>query len=80
VTGDEHLPRVRAYDRNGHPHDVVLRTRSGRILTEQDVEALADEAERGYDIRRISPRAAVDIAALRAAHPTTTTPDEDTTP
>lgn len=29
-------------------------TRTGRVLTEADIEALADEAERGYDIDHLS--------------------------
>ncbi len=29
-----------------------VRTRSGRVLTEEDIEALADEAERGYDLSK----------------------------
>ena len=28
----------------------VYRTKSGRILTDADIQALADEAERGYDV------------------------------
>jgi hypothetical protein len=28
----------------------VFRTKSGKILTDEDIQALADEAERGYDI------------------------------
>jgi hypothetical protein len=31
------------------------RTKSGRILTEDDFEALADEAEQGYDIEHLLP-------------------------
>jgi hypothetical protein len=30
--------------------DGEYRTRSGRVLTDADVQALADEAERGYDV------------------------------
>ena len=29
------------------------RTRSGKVLTNADIEALADEAERGYDVSRL---------------------------
>jgi hypothetical protein len=28
-------------------------TKSGRVLTEADIKALADEAERGYDLEQI---------------------------
>lgn len=30
-----------------------LRTKSGRVLTDADFEALADEAERGYDVEHL---------------------------
>lgn len=30
----------------------TLRTRSGRVLTDADIEALADEAERGFDLSK----------------------------
>lgn len=38
------------------PPDVTYRTRGGRELTDADIAALADEAERGYDVSRLSPR------------------------
>lgn len=28
-------------------------TKTGRILTDEDIEALADEAERGYDVSHL---------------------------
>jgi hypothetical protein len=31
----------------------VYRTKSGRILTDADIQALADEAERGYDVEHL---------------------------
>lgn len=31
-------------------------TKTGRVLTDEEIEALADEAERGYDLDRIRPR------------------------
>ncbi|HET6299156.1 MAG TPA: DEAD/DEAH box helicase family protein, partial [Kribbella sp.] len=34
----------------------VYRTKTGRILTDADVQALADEAERGYDTEELSKR------------------------
>lgn len=34
----------------------VLRTKSGRVLTDADIEALADEAERGYDPATLTAR------------------------
>lgn len=30
-----------------------FRTRSGRILTDADIQALSDEAERGYDVEKL---------------------------
>jgi hypothetical protein len=54
--------RVRSYDRDGDPHDDVIRTKSGRVLTEADILALAEEAERGYDI---DPTRIVSIGARR---------------
>ncbi|MDA8076010.1 MAG: CopG family transcriptional regulator [Actinomycetota bacterium] len=32
------------------------RTKTGRLLTDADVEALADEAERGYDADQLAKR------------------------
>jgi hypothetical protein len=32
------------------------RTKSGKVLTDADIEALADEAERGYDIEMLKSR------------------------
>jgi hypothetical protein len=37
--------RVRTYDEHGTPHDEVLRTRSGRVLTDEELARLAHEAE-----------------------------------
>ncbi len=34
----------------------IYRTKTGRILTDADIEALADEAERGYDVERLTRR------------------------
>src|SRR6266511_101569 len=34
----------------------AYRTKSGRVLTDADIEALADEAERGYDVARLATR------------------------
>jgi len=36
--------RVRVYDESGEPHDITARTRTGRVLTDGDIRALADEA------------------------------------
>lgn len=33
-----------------------LVTATGKVLTDGDVEALADEAERGYDVRNVKER------------------------
>lgn len=34
----------------------TYRTASGKVLTDADVEALADEAERGYDVEALKTR------------------------
>lgn len=34
----------------------TYRTKSGRVLTDADIEALADEAERGYDVSHLKAR------------------------
>ncbi|HTH13421.1 MAG TPA: hypothetical protein VMB23_03425 [Spirochaetia bacterium] len=34
------------------------RTKTGRILTPEDIQALADEAEEGYDVSQIRPQPA----------------------
>lgn len=34
----------------------LYRTKSGRVLTDADIEALADEAERGYDVEHLLQR------------------------
>jgi predicted HicB family RNase H-like nuclease len=34
----------------------TYRTKTGRVLTDADIEALADEAERGYDVEQIARR------------------------
>jgi hypothetical protein len=36
--------RVLTYDEHGEPHEDVLRTRSGKALTDDDVRRLAEEA------------------------------------
>jgi hypothetical protein len=45
-----------AEDDPGDPAPAVLRTKTGRVLTDADIEALADEAERGYDVEDILRR------------------------
>lgn len=42
-------PTVHSFDRDGNEHDEVLRTASGRFITEADIEQWADEAEEGYE-------------------------------
>ena len=34
----------------------TYRTKSGQVLTDADIEALADEAERGYDVEELKVR------------------------
>jgi hypothetical protein len=49
----------------------TYKTQRGRILTEQELDALADEAERGYDVSKLAPRfpeITVDLASTIARH------------
>lgn len=41
--------------RHPHSHQPALITRTGKVLSDADVQALADEAERGYDVSQIAP-------------------------
>lgn len=34
----------------------IYRTRSGKVVTDTDVEAMADEAEKGYDVAALKAR------------------------
>ena len=34
---------------------IVGRTRTGKTLTDRDIEALSEEAERGYDVEHLQP-------------------------
>src|SRR4051794_13518663 len=55
---DEEPEWVRVYNEDGEPEDLVLRTKSGRVLTDADIQALSQEAERGYDVtgvRKVKP-------------------------
>lgn len=40
----EYLPKVRSYDRDGVPHEEILMTRTGKIITEEDIARWAEEA------------------------------------
>jgi hypothetical protein len=42
--------------RPGHRGQHILRTADGHDLTDADIQALADEAEAGYDVRQLRPR------------------------
>lgn len=46
---DDEPERIRVYDSEGEPHDIVARTKSGKVLTEQDLLRLAEEAELGSE-------------------------------
>ena len=35
---------------------LINRTKTGRVLTDAEIEAMADEAERGYDIEVLKTR------------------------
>jgi hypothetical protein len=45
---DSEESRVRTYDRDGVPHDDVLRTKTGKIITEEDIARWAEEAAEGH--------------------------------
>jgi hypothetical protein len=34
----------------------AYRTKTGKVLTDADIEAMADEAERGYDVEQLKAR------------------------
>jgi hypothetical protein len=36
-------------------HNATYVTKTGRVLTAADIEALAEEAERGYDVSHLAP-------------------------
>jgi len=38
------------------PTKKTVKTNSGRVLTDAEIEALADEAERGYDVNQLKAR------------------------
>lgn len=40
--------RVTVYDEHGEPHEIVLRTKTGRVLTDADLWRLAEEAAEGH--------------------------------
>jgi len=40
---------VRIYDADGEPHDVVLRTKTGKVITEAEIARWASEAEDGHE-------------------------------
>lgn len=52
-TYDPGVPVAKGEDGKWHPS---YRTASGRVLTDADIEALADEAEAGYDVEQFRPR------------------------
>jgi hypothetical protein len=47
--------RIRVYDKDGEPSDIVARTKTGKVLTEADIQRLAEEAEAGYDNPEMVP-------------------------
>lgn len=49
--------------------DEVLATKSGELLTHDDIEALADEAEAGYDLSKAKPIGRPSLSGLRIPSP-----------
>jgi hypothetical protein len=45
------IERVHTLEQAAHYH-----TKTGKVLTYEDIQALADEAERGYDVSQLKPR------------------------
>ena len=45
--------------------DRVYVTKTGKVLTEADIEALADEAEAGYDVSKLDPNMAIAVGQRR---------------
>lgn len=41
------------------------RTKTGSVLSDEDIEALADEAEQGYDVSQIKPASPEVSARIR---------------
>lgn len=65
VKDGEHLPKLGGTGEHGEKlptwEDLGIRqigpmTKSGKVLTDADIRALADEAERGYDIKHLVQR------------------------
>lgn len=55
MTDDQEEPTVHTIHADGSEHDEVLRTTSGKIITEADIEEWAVEAEEGYEFHPFSP-------------------------
>lgn len=51
----DEMSRLRDADVTPPPVEII-RTESGKVLTDADIQGLADEAERGYDIRKLRAR------------------------
>jgi len=47
------LARIRRWIRQ---HRGIYTTSTGKVLTDADIQALADEAERGYDVEHLRQR------------------------
>jgi hypothetical protein len=44
-------------------NDEPIVTKTGKVLTDADIEALVEEAERGYDVSKLTPRTRPDTAS-----------------
>jgi len=44
---------------------VEYRTKSGRVLTDAEIQKLADEAERGYDVEHLRDRPRETVERVR---------------
>lgn len=55
MTDNQEEPTIRSYDRHGNARDEVLRTKTGKVITEADIEEWAAEAEEGYEFHDFEP-------------------------
>lgn len=52
---DNALPSLTLVEMAAEAHELGHVTKTGRVLTEQDIHDLAEEAERGYDVSHLLP-------------------------
>lgn len=66
VDDDEELREAAEQEQSAAPaEDKAYRTASGRVLTDAEIQALADEAEQGYEIEKLTPLTEERLQELR---------------